>query len=270
MGRAMINEDFMTKLIFSFAFVLVITGGAYAWGVQGHRIVGEIAENYLTPKAKKEIKAILGNESLAMCSNWPDFIKSDTAFSYFSPWHYINIPGGQTKNSFYGLLETDTAVDAWTKINFLKSALKSKALPSEIKAQYLKLLVHIVGDIHQPLHVGRPDDRGGNSIKVSWFGESSNLHQVWDDKLINFQLLSYTEYVAAINFTTAAQRREWQNEPVKDWFYQSYLLAENIYRDVRADDKLGYLYNYKYISTVNSQLLKGGVRLAGLLNEIFR
>ena len=87
---------------------------------------------------------------------------------------------------------------------------------------YLRLLIHIVGDVHQPLHVGRKGDRGGNDIKVTWFGESSNLHKIWDEGLIDNQQLSYTEYVNAINFTTPQQRAEWQKDPFEKWFYESY------------------------------------------------
>ena len=132
-------------------------------------------------------------------------------------------------------------------------------------------MIHLVGDIHQPLHVGRLEDLGGNKVKVLWFKDSSNLHQVWDEKLIDFQQLSYTEYAAAINFSSKEQRKIWQEEPLSLWFYQSYQHAEKIYAEVKApDEKLGYQYNFKYIKTLDEQLLKGGVRLAGLLNDIFK
>ena len=123
--------------------------------------------------------------------------------------------------------------------------------------------------MHQPLHVGRLEDLGGNKIKVSWFFAGSNLHRVWDEQLINFQQLSYTEYATAINFTTIAQRKVWQKQPLKQWIYDSYQLAEKIYADVQPDEKLDYGYNFKFINTVNTQLLKGGVHLAGLLNDLF-
>ena len=241
-----------------------------AWGVLGHRIVGEIAYSYLTPATKAAIKKILANESVAMSSNWADFIKSDTDFAYLSPWHYVNLKPGMTMQEVAKFLNKDTAVDAYTKINFLVRELKKKKLPAADKVFYLRLLIHIVGDIHQPLHVGRLDDLGGNKIKVSWFSAPSNLHRVWDEQLINFQQLSYTEYTNAINFTTASQRKDWQKQTVKDWIYQSYQSVEKIYADITPDEKLDYLYNYKFISTVNTQLVKGGVHLAELLNEIYK
>jgi len=242
-----------------------------AWGVLGHRIIGQIADSYLTKKARKAVEAILGNETLAMGSNWPDFIRSDPAYKYLSNWHYVNIKQGMTQQQVVDLLEKDTATNAYTKINWLKTELKRKDIPVTDKQMYLRLLVHLVGDIHQPLHVGRPDDLGGNKIKVLWFNDPRNLHQIWDEVLVDFQQLSYTEYAAAINFTSKVQRSEWQEQPMSLWFFQSYQIAEQVYGDVKGtEEKLGYQYNFKYKATMETQLLKGGVRLAGILNDIFK
>ncbi len=257
------------KRIFLFGLFFYLPFSSTAWGVLGHRIVGEIADSYLSPTAKKAIGKILGNESIAMASNWADFIKSDTSFNYLSPWHYVNLKAGMTMEEVDAFLDKDTAVDAYTKINFLVKELKNKNLSADKKVFYLRLLIHIVGDVHQPMHVGRVEDLGGNLIKVSWFSTPSNLHRVWDEQLVNFQQLSYTEYAASINFTTAAQRKAWQKQTVSDWIYESYRYAQKIYADISPDEKLSYNYNFKFIATVNIQLLKGGVHLAGLLNEIY-
>jgi hypothetical protein len=242
-----------------------------AWGLLGHRIVGQIADTYLTKHAKQEIFKILGTESIAMASNWADFIKSDPALSYISPWHYMNINGGMNADQFKSFLDADTTVDAYTKINFMVSELKKQDLEQDKKVMYLKLLIHIVGDVHQPLHVGRPEDQGGNKIRVMWFGTSYNLHSIWDGQLIKFQELSYTEYADAINHTTETQVADWQQQPLAVWLWDSYQLAEKIYADIKQpEQKLDYKYNYDYLDALNLQLLKGGVHLAGLLNEIFK
>ncbi len=263
----MIPKSFIKTLLLVLFFYLPST--SMAWGVLGHRIVGQIADSYLTPKAKIAISKILGNETIGMASNWADFIKSDSNFAYVSPWHYVNIDSGLPMQEVLNFLDKDIAIDAYTKINFLVKQLKNKKLPRADKVFYLKLLIHIVGDVHQPLHVGRLDDLGGNKIKVSWFFASSNLHRVWDEQLINFQQLSYTEYATVINHTTLTQRNALQKQNLKMWIYDSYQSAEKIYADIKPDEKLDYLYNFKFIDTVNQQLLKGGVHLAGLLNEIF-
>ena len=242
-----------------------------AWGKLGHRIVGQIAESYLTPKTKLAIKAILGNESIAMASNWADFIKSDSDYKYLSPWHYVDLPDSNfTYKGLQNYLAKDTAADAYTKLNFLIKELKNKELPLEKKRMYLRLLIHIVGDVHQPFHVAHASDYGGNKIEVTWFKEATNLHAVWDDKLIMSEELSYTEYTNAINFTTLKQRLEWQSAPIAQWLYESNHLANSLYSEITTHaQKLSYSYTYEHIETVNQQLLKGGVRLAGILNQLF-
>ena len=257
------------KILAVLGLVLCIPFSGMAWGALGHRIVGQIADTYLTKQTKKEIYKILGTESIAITSTWPDFIKSDPAFSYLNTWHYINLKAGLSEADLNAYLAIDTVTDAYTKINWLVAKLKNKELEQQNKVLYLRLLIHFVADIHQPMHVGRYDDLGGNKIKINWFNDPSNLHQIWDSRLIDFQQYSYTEYAEVINHTSKTQRKEWQAEPVSDWIWQSYQLAEKIYADVKPEDKLSYQYNFNYVNILNRQLLKGGVHLAGLLNDIF-
>ena len=261
----------MRRLILFTSMLLICSSPSFGWwGQTGHRVVGEIADSYLNKKARAAIQEILGNESIAITSNWPDFIKSDSTFNYLSPWHYINIKQGLSQTEFNSFLQKDTATDAYTKLNFLITELKNKQLDITKKRMYLRLLIHLVGDIHQPLHVGRFEDLGGNRIRVSWFGDSTNLHSVWDEKIIESQKLSYTEYVAAINHTTKEERKNWQAQPINEWFYESYLLAGKVYGSVTpATARLSFRYNFDHIEMLNDQLLKAGVRLAGLLNSIF-
>jgi hypothetical protein len=242
------------------------------WGMTGHRVVGEIAESYLSPKAREAVKAILGNESMAMAANWADFIKSDSNFNYLSPWHYVNLKGGLTRDEVINILKPDTGVNLYAKMNFVIRELKKKNLEKEKKIMYLRLLIHFVGDLHQPLHVGgRPEDQGGNRVRVIWFSDSTNLHSVWDDKLPEYQKLSYTEWAKAINHTSSQQRAGWQQAPIYEWFFESYAAAQGIYAEItRPYQRLSYRYNFDHIDMINEQLLKGGVRLAGLLNDIFK
>lgn len=243
---------------------------AVAWGLTGHRIVGAIAESYLNAKAKKEIQRILGTESLAMVSNWADFIKSDTAYDYLYNWHFANLRDGLNYEQLKDKLENDTAANAYNKINFISRELKNKKLTLDKQRMYLRLLIHFVGDIHQPMHTGRLEDLGGNRIRVIWFRDSSNLHRLWDEQLIEFQKLSYTEYVRAINYTTPVQRLAWQKQTMTEWFFESYQLSRQLYNEIKQpQQRLSYQYDYDHVAILNRQLLKGGVHLAGLLNEIF-
>lgn len=257
-------------IFFLFTFLFSAPQKAGAWGLNGHRIVGEIAEKYLTKKARKAVNAILGDESMAMSSNWADFIKSDPKYSRFYNWHFVNIEAGKSCTEIKEFLASDTATDAYTKINFLTAGLKQGSLPDSLKKEYLKLLIHIVGDLHQPLHVGHYSDLGGNKIKLLWFHDSTNLHQVWDEKLINFQLLSYTEFVKAINHISKLKMESWKTMSLSDWICDSYNIAAEIYSYAEnSKTKLDYSYNYKYLEILNEQLLKGGYHLAQVLNDIF-
>jgi hypothetical protein len=261
--------NLLKKLVLGIAIIYAPLQ-SMAWGTEGHRVAGQIADSYLTPKARAAIKAILGNESIAITSNWADFIKSDPNFSYLSSWHYIDLDKSYTYPELKEYLDQDTKVDAYTKLNFLIGELKKKDLSRENKLLYLRMLIHIVEDVHQPLHVGHTDDKGGNDIKLTWFNNPTNLHSVWDSQIIEFQQLSYTEYTAWINHTTAAERAKLQKAPISEWIFESSQIAGKLYDEVKTGDSLnGYKYNFDHIAIVNQQLVKAGVRLAGILNQLF-
>lgn len=258
-----------SKKLFTIVLFFYFPLQTMAWGLIGHRVVAEVADSYLKPNIRAEIKKILGNESLAMISNWADFVKADPAYSYLSTWHYVNIDRGLSFTEMDAMLKQDTSTNAYSKINVLVRELKNEGVRSDKKKFYLRMLVHLVGDIHQPLHVGNKEDRGGGNIKVLWGDKASDLHSVWDNELIDCQKLSYTEYTKAINTTTEADRKQWIDGGVAAWLFESYKIADTVYASAKSGDTLGYRYNYDHIATVNQQLLKGGVRLAALLNEIF-
>lgn len=252
-------------------FILVgLPFSSWAWSLEGHRVTGEIASRHLSKKARQSVLSILGNESIAMASNWADFIKADSTYDSISVWHYVDIPDSLTYANVQNYLKNDTAADAYTKINFLSAQLKNKGLSKDKKVMYLKLLIHIVEDIHQPLHTVETA-RGGNDIKVTWFGEGSNLHRVWDGNLIESQQLSYTEYAAWIDHATPAQITTWQNQPLSKWLFDSYTIGNALTKEIKqGNSKLSYRYNYDHLATLNQQLLKGGIDLAKVLNDIFK
>lgn len=259
---------FFKRLLFILA-IIYLPLQSMAWGTQGHRICGQIASTYLTPKARKAIDAILGTESIALASNWADFIKSDPDYNYLSPWHYIDFDKVYTYPEMVGYLNQDNNVDAYTKLQFLIGELKRNNLSKENKLLDLRMLIHIVEDVHQPMHVAHADDKGGNDFKVNWFNTPTNLHSVWDSQLIDFQQLSYTEYAAAINHCTPAEKAEWQKDPISKWLFESNQMAEKLYTEIKPGETLNYKYNFNHIDQLNRRLLMAGVRLAGVLNQIF-
>jgi hypothetical protein len=256
-------------IAFAIALIAYCPIQANAWSMIGHRVVGEVADSYLTAKARAAVKAILGNESLAMSANWGDFAKSDSAYNYMYNWHFINLDPGMDKATVYKYAETEKAPNLYNKILALIADLKKPGLSATQKKLDLRMLVHMVGDLHQPMHTAHKDDLGGNKISVLWFGQKSNIHKVWDEQLVDYQQLSYTEYAKAINHPSAVQLYNWKNTSLKDVLFESYTICGKIYSTVKVDDKLSYRYNFDWVDTVNEQLLKGGIRLAQILNTIY-
>lgn len=145
---------------------------------------------------------------------------------------------------------------------------KNKSLSTDQRSFALKYLIHLLGDLHQPLHVGRDEDQGGNKIKLTWFGKPTNLHIVWDELLIDFQQWSYTDYATVLDIADKTTVAQLQSGNLEDWFYESHVLSDKIYDNTQPDSKLSYRYNYLFVQDLNDQLLKGGLRLARILNEL--
>lgn len=245
-----------------FIFCVIIYSNSYGWGQTGHRVAGQIAYNHLSKKVRKQIDNILDGRSIAMVSNFMDEIKSEPLYDSLGPWHYCTIPDGE---KYTTAPEEGDVIHA---INTYIQLLKSGNLTKEEEAFSLKCLIHLIGDIHQPLHVGNGTDRGGNDIKVTYFWQSSNLHRVWDTGIIDGQNLSFTEYVDWIDTPTTAQIDQWKNDDIMVWAKESMSYRSQLY-DLPENKKIYYRYNYDNIATVNSRLLKAGIRLAGVLEDIY-
>lgn len=236
------------------------------WGATGHRVVGEVATQHLSKRTARKIKKLLRGQSLAYVSNYADDIKSDSQYRSYSPWHYANLGLDET----YEASSKNAKGDVVTAIQKCIAVLKDKEETNENKAFHLKLLVHFVGDIHQPMHLGRLEDKGGNDIEVKWFGKRSNLHRVWDSDVINSHQMSYMEMASNLPVLSKVQKRSIKEAPLKVWIEESHTLAKKIYTTLPEKKNLGYRYRYEYLDSLRMQLLKGGLRLAFILNEVFK
>lgn len=234
------------------------------WGPTGHRAVGKIAEKYLTPEVAYIVEEILNGQSLAMVSTFADEIRSDDRYKEFAPWHYVNFPFDST----YEDSPKSENGDIIVAINKCVEILKSKDTQEE-KAFYLKLLVHFIGDLHQPLHVGLAEDKGGNTFQVQWFDEGTNLHWVWDEKILEQFGMSYSELAENTKKLSKEEIETIKKGTVEDWMYESRALCMDVYEHTKVGEKLSYEYMYRYTTTVRNQLQKGGIRLAEMLNTIF-
>lgn len=254
----------MKRLLCLCLLLTLCIGNVFAWGQNGHRVVGLVAQNHLSRKAEKKLMDILECNSLAEVSVWMDDIRSDKKYDFTHDWHWVTVPEGLS----YAQSEKNKNGDILMKIEELVAALKKGDLPKDTQQEYIKYLVHLVGDIHQPLHVSQKDDRGGNNVKVDWFGEKSNLHRVWDSEMIDSKDLSFTELANFLGKPSKAQVKAWQSSSVEAWANESQALLPQVYV-IPDNNKLGYEYMYQHYSTVEQRLLQAGVRLAGLLNQIY-
>jgi hypothetical protein len=235
------------------------------WGQTGHRTIGKIAEDYLKPKTKRKIAEILNGQSLALVSTFGDDIKSDSQYRHLNTWHYINMPFGVK----YEDSEKNPNGDLVTGIEKCIEVISDKNATKDEKAFYLKMLVHLLGDLHQPMHVGRAEDKGGNDIQVRWFNDGTNLHAVWDSKMINQFQMTYTEMAQNVDEISKEQVKYLQQGTLADWVNETQQLAIKTYATANSGDKLGYAYMYQNFELVRSQLQKGGIRLAKVLNDLF-
>ncbi|WP_022836154.1 S1/P1 nuclease [Salisaeta longa] len=254
----------MHKILLTLLLACLTATPAWGWGQTGHRVIGYIAQQYLNAEAEARLRSLLNGHSLAEASTWMDEIRSDDAYDYTSTWHWVTIPTGMT----YAATDKNPSGDLLGKTKEIIGALKADTLSTEMQRRYVRFLVHMVGDMHQPLHVGTGDDRGGNDFTVLWFGEPSNLHRVWDSGMINQKGLSFTELARFVGPAAAERKQSWRTASVEQWAQESMSYREAVYA-VPQDRELSYRYMYKNFDTVKERLLQAGVRLADVLNEIY-
>lgn len=250
---------------------------AFAWGREGHEIIGYIAEKHLTAQAKAGVRALLGagaHLSDHDVADWADEIRNhrhDTA-----SWHFVDIPIEAAR--YDPARDCRRGKCVVERIEHFASALADKHASNHDRAEALKFLVHFVGDVHQPLHCAeRNHDRGGNACEVVFLGQRANLHHVWDDELVyrisgsnRFSARSAADLGARI---TSQQTKEWAQGDLRQWAEESHRLARDFaYAGVPAsagEHALGRPYLDRCAPVVREQLQKAAIRLAALLNKAF-
>lgn len=259
-------------LLAAAALATIIPSAANAWGQLGHRIVGQLAEERISGRTRAEIAQILEAEDLAELSTLPDDEKSNPDPFWqdqASPWHYVTVPEGQT----YAQVGAPPEGDGVEALSRYVAVLRNDAASREDKKLALAFVVHIVGDLHQPLHVGNGADRGGNDIRVTWFGRATNLHSVWDSAMIEGRSPGYPEYARWLRRAIKpAETIAWWAPDPQVWLAESAAIRDTIYPEPASDDetsRLSYDYSYQHLRTAKQRLKQGGVRLAAYLDWIF-
>jgi len=242
---------------------------APVWNANGHRIVAAIAERHLVPLARLRIRQLLGPYALASVSVWADEYRGTPEGEHTATWHYVNVPDGRQ----YREPDTEAPADIIQALRLQERILRETTRSRDERIMALKLLVHFTADIHQPMHVGRASDRGGNDVEVRWFGRTTNLHSVWDGSLLDQQQLSYSEYVALLDVAMPDEIVAWQASEYLDWAQESQDLRAHVYGPLASHGSeipdLGWDYFNAMIPIVERRLLQAGIRLAGVLNSVF-
>lgn len=255
-----------TARFISFLFLcLSLSVHCMAWGQKGHDTTCAIAQRHLTPAALQEITALLDGKSIVYWANWLDNASNTDEYAYSKTWHYKNIDAADTYETA-PLLETGDVVRA---IEAQKELLADKKLDKATRQLALKMLIHLVGDMHQPLHLGHKIDLGGNRWRVNFFGHDTNLHTVWDTDLVeSTHAWAHTEWAEELDRLDAETVRQICRGTADDWAKESYAIAKDIYAGTPESSELSYGYIRTWEKTVEQQLLNGGLRLAWLLNSI--
>ncbi len=253
----------MVRLTFSVILLLFLRVNVYSmWGSKGHKIVAQIAKKCLDKSIVDSVDYYLDGMKWEEASVWMDEVRSDNSYDYMKPWHYVNVEKDKTYVDTKGS-------NAVSQLELVIKLLNRKGTRDKANVNnLLKVLFHLVGDLHQPLHVGYAEDKGGNTIDVDFIGNSTNLHKVWDTEIIENEKISTNMCLQLINAIPKNEVSTIQKIDVVAWMNDSRTLLPNVYEFEKR------LISYKYIDKnaqiIQKQLAKAGIRLASILHQTFK
>ena len=234
---------------------------SFAWGSDGHKITDDIAYHYLNQAVKDSVATYLGATTFEEAGCWMDEIRSDHTYDYLKPCHYINIEKGES-------YKPTSEANIINELNKVIDRLKERSKHSkEENAIDLKILMHLVGDLHQPLHVGYGIDKGGNKIEVSLLGHTSNLHKVWDSEIIRHSRVTADGCLRLALSYSSGEKQAIEKIDIIGWMNDSRSQLDQVYDFTDGIISEGYIT--KNTVLIEKQLIAGGLRLSALLNEIF-
>ena len=249
------------------AACLVMALHSWGWGQKGHDVTANIAERHLTPATAAAVDSIFQGKSLVYWANWLDNASHTPAYAYSKTWHYLNVDADQTYETMPKNPQGDVVDAIRYNIGVLGDTTNNDPAA---KALALKMLVHCVGDMHQPLHMGRKTDLGGNSVKVKYFGRDTNLHSIWDGSLVeSAHKWSYSEWADQVDRLPAGQQVLLLSGNIDDWAKATHDIATEAYKEIPEGYNVSYNDVARWAPVIEDQLLRGGLRLAHILNSIF-
>ncbi len=239
---------------------------AFAWGPKGHRIVAQVAYDYLNNKARKQMDKVLGKHGMVYLSTWPDEIKSDTIYPTSFTCHYQDLDGGMSDAEVVATLTNypQEGGDLWMALDSLEAYISKN--PNSRDA--LVFYVHLYADRYCPMHTAHLDDQGGNKVKLKWFGQNTSLHSVWDSKLIENKGFSYTEYANYLHDVYGKEYKAIKKLTEQETLLHTYHLTDAIYQYQSIWSGNSYHYAYQWSQAVEYQMYLAGVHLAQILNQL--
>lgn len=254
------------KKIFLLISCLLMAESLFAWGQKGHDVTVCIAECHLTPEAAERVEKVLGGHSPVYYANWMDIASHQPEFDYSKTWHYLNIDEGETLDSRH----VNPGGDVLEAVTMLVEKLKKGGLDPEEEKLSLKMLIHLVGDMHCPMHTGRLSDTGGNQVPVTFFGTPTDLHTAWDTKIVEAaRRWSYSEWQSQIDRASDDEIILMQAGDPRNWLEESHDICKTIYAETPEGTDISYDYVDRFTPVIERQFMRGGYRLARLLNEIY-
>jgi len=253
---------------------LVVSTPARAWGPRGHRVAARIAQERLTPKARTAVHDLLNRgDTLVDIAGWADGDGHD-AVPGSAPWHYVNVP--LTARRYDSRYDSERGCVV-SKIHHFRKVLTDPKAPRRDRQRALLFLVHLVEDVHQPLHVGDNDDRGGNRTQLQFEGRGTNLHKLWDSDLINAARGGDNGWHERISpLLTPDNVAAWSKGDVELWADESLQDAKKAYafpplsqRSIPSGTIIGNDYVAFATPIIAQRLAQAGVRLANELNAAF-
>ena len=248
-------------------FLLFVSLSTYAYDNVGHRIVSEVAYRNMTKKARKQTDKVLGVKGIVYESSWADEVRSDDNYKYSYQWHYQNLKDGMTASDMKNLI--DNPKSEGEHLFYAIGLMVDRLKKDKNDAEALKFLIHFVGDLHQPMHLGRAEDLGGNRVKMTWFGRNTNIHSIWDGQITDSRKMSYTEYANSVEDKFSADKKKFLAYDMLKSLLETYRVRNEIYA-WDAENTNNYRYLYRFTDEIDLLLYRGGLYLSVILNDIYR
>lgn len=252
--------------ILSAGLCALIAGQAFGWSQKGHDVTAYIAEKHLTQAAADSVSALLDGRSPVYWANWLDNASHTPDYAYTKTWHYKNVDEAVAYEDAPLNSKGDVVTATYEMCDILRNPVSARSQ----KVLALKILIHILGDMHQPMHLGHLSDLGGNKTQVKYFGRDTQLHSIWDSSLPeSAHKWSYTEWQQQLDRLNPEQEAAVVAGTPDDWARETYEIAGRVYDYFPKGTKASYNHVAYWTPVIEQQFLRGGLRLAHLLNSIF-